>query len=388
MSLDLAACSPLPLRLRINAKENNFLELYINNDNPIMHEVGAYQVEDCIVLTSINKIPLSQVHLVDGYECNYFTLSIFIKNNVLDIEKSKVNLCFERDNSFMEVSHVNFIDYAIFEPIHNSFSKAFGSFVSAGSFLQHLATCYKKDFLVLANELLTICTSSAVLNQGNFELPDFDDKTFNFCILRDMDKELGLEDELLHYIIISYKQFCVYLHTNPNSNIDSQLKEMTDIDVLVIISYKDIEDYNAFGRLKIKCSPGLFSSSKSLCKQLSQVAKQTKDKKLKDRKNLQKDGACTGPKEDGSCCGGGCGGDKKSQNSANKKGNDCGMGENCCGGNDCGSVKIEEINTDNKKSCEGNCGSCSDIADDLKKMNIEKTGCCKGKTDSSCCKRQ
>ncbi len=408
----------------------------VNNTKAINYEATFTSLDESTVLNYLkfvnlddtqnqHIVPITEVNNSDGFtyiktgiingsfgsydtnELNYAYYYILLRNSDLAFCGGNKVLGYNKENSYIELTHASLFSTESYNKLNNYFISAFDTAISTAEFLSNINPSISvKSLWDQIQELLGLAPIGKASASGKL--------TGNYycAIVRDSSKEPGLADGLAHTILKD--QYLTYIWNREEKfNEDS----LNNIDFVIYITDKEDVEYTHKNHIKVGL--GFYSCGKKILNNIAEIqrkldeagvpsreeeVKQMNEEKEKQFKESLKKSKCSGPKEDGSCCGssgnsespedsGCCGGSQQSSEDSGCCGGSKKSSEDsgCCGGSkksseDSGCCGGSKKSQEPKKGCCGGSKKRLVIEAVEQEQKEESKGCCRGRSGDSCCK--
>jgi len=252
---------------------------------------------------------------------------------------SSVSYGYEVDNSSMEVVTQPLLNRSFYKKLRERFDIAYGEEMICEIlpvFIQYLfeecdPSGYKELFEKLDNFFDQVAPLKKMCNP--LDSVQFE-KKYNWLIVRNTATGQTFLDKFLISQLIHKSQYLTYIHESGQLC----LENYPNIDVYIVITKDEEACFEVpTSSYCIVCPDVFYQSSRRLMRSFPKVLAWATQNNVNDRTvSLTKPGACSGPKEDGGCCGGSsgekggcCGGEEKEESCCKKEEEKM----ECCGGN-------------------------------------------------------
>ena len=296
----------------------------------------------------------------------FFSYALITENgkNVLFLGESKLAVSAKKalEEDGIQIENYLLLNHSYYTKLDEYFKIAFQNspLININNFFTKCKDSFDTKYLF--NELNTLI-KSAPLKKKEFSKNTFDENKYNCTIIRHSKENPNLSDILLQTILSD--QFVNYQWIKEE---ELDQSKYDDVDFLLVLTNKEETFYKHPNVLCFPESYGFYSTGIKCLKELETVHKKIIEGNIPDRyaeyleklelqkKSFKNVRVCSGPKEDGSCCG-------ASEEEIKKEEVKVEEVKKCCGGGKCNKkeeeeVKVEEVKVEEVKKCCGG-GKCN-----------------------------
>ncbi len=367
----------------------NGIQIILNNSTQIANIIKVERNENEVhMYTSTLDTELKTIYNGEELVLNYCFYHFIFNFSDMSFMLEDVTYGYNHKNSYIQIENHLLLNHSYYTKLDEYFKIAFQNspLVDINNFFTICKNSFSYGYLF--NEL-NILIQSAPLKKKEFSKYTFGNTKYNCRIIRHSKEKPNLSDILLQTILSD--QFVSYQWIQEDEY--DQSKYYNDIDFLLVLTNKEESFYNHPNIVCFPASYEFYGIGIKCLKQLETIHQKIVERNIPDRyaeylekleiqkKSFKNVRVCSGPKEDGSCCGASEEETKEEETKVEELKQEV---KKCCGGGKCDKKEeVEEVEVKEVKKCcrGGKCGKKEEVKEEVKEVKK----CCGG---GKCGKKQ